>query len=109
MKAVVRRINLAIRCVCVSGQLTFRKVVLFPYLNANNTPKVTLTSRRLPVSTVYIRTNSLKKKSAITFMCLLVSFLMCLKESEWSLRAARASSENTLHAYLSESLIGGEY
>jgi hypothetical protein len=74
VKAVVRRINLARHCVCVSGQLTVRKIVLFPYLNANNTPKVTLTSRRLPVSTVFIRTNSLKEKSAITSMCLLVSF-----------------------------------
>lgn len=74
MKSVVRRIKLTIHSECVSGRVTARKIVLFPYLNANNTPKVTLTSRSFPVSTVFVRRNSLKKKSAITTMHLLDSF-----------------------------------
>jgi hypothetical protein len=58
----VRNINLAIGCECVSGQLTVRKIVLFSYLNANSIAKLTLPSRRLPVSTVFVRRNTIKKK-----------------------------------------------
>jgi len=40
MTSVVRNIKLAISCESVPGHLTVRKIVLFPYLNANNIPKV---------------------------------------------------------------------
>jgi hypothetical protein len=75
MTSVVRRMKLAVHYECVSGQLTVRQIVLFPYLNANNIAKVTLTSRRLPKSTVLFEGIVSRKKSVITAMVLLGTFL----------------------------------